>query len=381
MPDERYARQIGLFGPGGQKKLKKSRAIIIGANLLADFAIAALASLGVGTIFPVAYRRQNIRSFLPIGPNVRGYESFFRRFNDQLNVCSLQMDVASKDDAEALPYADVIIDTTHDDKSKYLVGKYAGHLGHVMLGYATDKFASVLHADHTSRLEDIVADYKPSHEDVGACAITAGLIADEVRKTLLPRSSETRNNISLDNIPYIGMGDVKTAIVGAGALGNWVGIGMSLMNIPATIYDDDEIEATNLNRQFMFYDSVGRKKAETLAEKLSSFGPGFNARNERFEKSFGERYSLIVSCVDNMATRMRLNDLAVNEKITLVNGGTDAYAGNVEAYVPGASACLSCQGGIISKPEEDSTSSCIKTAENSTVISNSRRNLNNVFYC
>ncbi len=367
--NKRYSRQLELFGINGQEKLRKSRVAVVGGNLLADFTLAALASLGVGTLFPVARERTAEKSFLPLERDVNSYQRFFREFDKEIKVHPLQAEITSQSGYALLPYSDVIIDVTHDPLSKHCVGTRGRERGEVLLGYASDRFASVLHARHTERLDDIVADYKPAPEHVAMCEITAGLLAEEVRKILMPQPRNGMKNTSLryqfDKQQY----SSKTAIVGAGALGTWVGIGMALMGIPATIIDDDVVDVTNLNRQFLYYDSVGKPKARVLAEKLSRIKLGYKARMERFCGKLDDGYELVISCVDNLNTRFLLNKLALNDDFCIVNGGTDPFVGNVEAYVPGVSACIACQGGTSDEAHEEKRASCT-VAEQSTVISN-----------
>jgi len=62
--------------------------------------------------------------------------------------------------------------------------------------------------------------------------------------------------------------NAKVAVVGAGALGNHVCLGLIGLGVGSIkIFDYDEIETHNLNRQSLFReDDIGQNKAESLAE-------------------------------------------------------------------------------------------------------------------
>ena len=64
--------------------------------------------------------------------------------------------------------------------------------------------------------------------------------------------------------------NAKVAVVGAGALGNHVCLGLIGLGIGSIkIYDYDEIETHNLNRQSLFReDDIGKNKAESLSHTI-----------------------------------------------------------------------------------------------------------------
>jgi molybdopterin/thiamine biosynthesis adenylyltransferase len=65
--------------------------------------------------------------------------------------------------------------------------------------------------------------------------------------------------------------------------------------------DPDVAETTNLNRQILFYDAVGKSKAETLAKRLkNSFGLKADSWIEYFKRQTDiSSYDVIFDCVDN----------------------------------------------------------------------------------
>ncbi len=361
----RYDRQISLFGYEGQEKLKNSKVSVIGSNLLSDFVISALASLGIGNIFLLANERKNKRSFLLNGAEIFYLKDFLKKFNNDVNFYPIYTNITRKNSTALIPKSDVVVDVTHDNKSKYYCAEIANK-NNVILGYATKDNGVVAHGKAVN-LENILDSFYENQEDVVSCEIIGGLIVDEIRKIILPKENEEKINYNIDfedaDVKRCG----KIGIVGAGALGNWVGIGLSLMDIKARIIDYDIIEETNLNRQFMFYNDVGSKKAKTLAKRLSLMGKKFKYSCKKFDGVLDRKYNLLISCVDNRLTRLILNNAAYDHRINLVNGGTDGFNGNVEIYIPGKNACLFCQGAI---PEKDNEKNSCIGAEPSSIISN-----------
>ncbi|MBI5355028.1 MAG: ThiF family adenylyltransferase [Candidatus Aenigmarchaeota archaeon] len=165
----------------------------------------------------------------------------------------------------------------------------------------------------------------------------------------------------------------KVLVVGAGALGNFVAMGLAELGVgKVDIIDDDTIEDTNLNRQILYYDSVGKGKAKTLARKTGYMNPGIsiNAFEKKFDENFDGNYDLIFDCVDNFATRALMSDFAARKKIPLVSGGTDWKGGQVAVYVPGK-ACLDCQMDLKkSAKKRDESQSCIYAPNPSVIFTN-----------
>jgi adenylyltransferase/sulfurtransferase len=176
----------------------------------------------------------------------------------------------------------------------------------------------------------------------------------------------------------------RVLIIGAGALGNFVGLELALLGVGhIQVYDHDTIEETNLNRQFLYIDSVGQKKAPTLAERLSHLNPQIDVKGmhmkidedtiEYLVKS-DQKPDVIVDCLDNFVTRAVLNRYCIENKIPLVSGGTSPMKGQVMVYLPGQTPCLDCQTGDLYEraeaEDESSRTSCIRDPNPSVVTTN-----------
>ena len=76
------------------------------------------------------------------------------------------------------------------------------------------------------------------------------------------------------------MGNVKTFMIGAGALGCEFAKAFALMGVGAgangsiTVTDNDNIEVSNLNRQFLFRkNNVGKPKSATACQIAQTMNP------------------------------------------------------------------------------------------------------------
>ncbi len=126
-------------------------------------------------------------------------------------------------------------------------------------------------------------------------------------------------------------------VVGAGALGVFVGLGLAYAGYRSiTFMDLDTVDMTNLNRQVFFYDAVGESKAGALSRKLNNlFQMDCKARVEDFTKHTDvASYDAVFDCVDNFETRIVLSEKCKDQDKLLVSGGTSVDAGQVVIYTP-----------------------------------------------
>ena len=144
------------------------------------------------------------------------------------------------------------------------------------------------------------------------------------------------------------------AIVGAGALGSWVGqalAGFGLKKI--IIIDPDLVEIHNLSRQLPFTnDDVGENKAFALKERIEERIPLDSTIVEASEEyvnrdnidiEIPEDVDIAFLCVDNARTRLIVNDYLVKQGIPFINGGTtEGIEGEVSFVQPGVTPCLRC---------------------------------------
>ncbi|MGE5345591.1 MAG: HesA/MoeB/ThiF family protein [Acidithiobacillales bacterium] len=176
------------------------------------------------------------------------------------------------------------------------------------------------------------------HFDDGALDLVAAGIALEETKNVLMERRLSEDAIAYDRPTMPARGaEPSVAIVGAGALGNFVGLGLAFAGLRSiTVIDPDTVDVTNLNRQVLLAGGIGRTKAEVLCERLHAlFGIETGARVASFRKDTEvSGYDAIFDCVDNFETRVILSETCRDERKVLISGGTGPREGQVIVFDP-----------------------------------------------
>lgn len=167
--------------------------------------------------------------------------------------------------------------------------------------------------------------------------IAAGIILEETKNLLFGgKKSPEVIRYRRSRFPPV-IQQPSLAIVGAGALGNFVGLGLALAGFKnMTFIDPDVIEVTNLNRQVFFSGAVGAGKAETLAARLNTW---FETRAVGVRDYFRDGSDIsgfdgIFDCVDNFDSRIALSEACAAAGKILISGGSDVARGQVVVYHP-----------------------------------------------
>ncbi len=160
-------------------------------------------------------------------------------------------------------------------------------------------------------------------------------------------------------------------VVGAGAIGcehlknmAMMGVGCSLKG-GVIVTDMDTIEVSNLNRQFLFRQKhVGKSKSLCAAQAAKTMNPSFNimAHENRVGKDTENIYSHefynelngVANALDNLETRLYVDDMCVNTGKPLLECGTLGTKGNVQTVVPHMTESY----GSSRDPPEDSIPMC-----------------------
>ena len=147
--------------------------------------------------------------------------------------------------------------------------------------------------------------------------------------------------------------NVNEFLVGAGAIGcemlkNWAMLGLATgPNGKITVADMDQIEKSNLNRQFLFRPKdVGRLKSEAAAEAVQAMNPDlggkFVIRPDRvgpdtehiFDESFWDRLDGVTNALDNVDARQYVDRRCVFFRKPLIDSGTLGTKGNTQVVLP-----------------------------------------------
>lgn len=116
-----------------------------------------------------------------------------------------------------------------------------------------------------------------------------------------------------------------------------------------SLYDDDRVEASNLNRQVLHQEGdLGEPKVESAARHLVQLAHAakVTAHAERIDCSNARElvaaHDVILDCADGLPTKFLLNDAAVLEDRPLIHGAVTGLSGQVLSVPKAGRPCLRC---------------------------------------
>ncbi|EKE04101.1 MAG: UBA/ThiF-type NAD/FAD binding protein [uncultured bacterium] len=142
----------------------------------------------------------------------------------------------------------------------------------------------------------------------------------------------------------------KVLICGAGGLGSTVISSLTSVGIGTIgIVDNDSIEISNLNRQFIHsFEKIGEAKVNSAKDWIGQYNPDINVKTYHVRLNLDncdeilKEYDVIVDCFDSFESKFTLNKACVRNKKILVHGGVTEFSGQVMTILPGKTACLNC---------------------------------------
>ena len=143
-------------------------------------------------------------------------------------------------------------------------------------------------------------------------------------------------------------------LVGAGAIGCEYLKLLALMgvatknNCTVTVTDNDCIENSNLNRQFLFKkEHIGKSKSLIACEEIKKINPEFNCENlqievreeneDIFNEDFYKKQDFVLIAVDNIKSRNYINNQCIYNKIKLIECGTLGENASSQLIIPSVS--------------------------------------------
>ena len=142
----------------------------------------------------------------------------------------------------------------------------------------------------------------------------------------------------------------KVLIAGAGGLGSPISIYLAAAGVGnLTIVDCDTVSVSNLNRQIMHGEKdVDRQKAQSAQETIAGLnsdivieGISEKISDDNVDDIVGDN-DLIVDAMDNVSTRLLLNQAAIKKNIPIFHGAVYGFDGRVTTIIPGQTPCLRC---------------------------------------
>lgn len=163
------------------------------------------------------------------------------------------------------------------------------------------------------------------------------------------------------------------AVVGAGGLGSWIGVGLARMGITKlTVIDADHFDRTNAPRQLMFGCDVGESKAHALTRNLAPHmtNPGvitgMAARVQEAVELMTDPPTAMVVGVDNNRARLFAARWCYLRQIPVVFVmlARDGQRAQVVCQLPGGP-CLSC---ALPNMDTESAAPCSAAAVSSCML-------------
>lgn len=149
------------------------------------------------------------------------------------------------------------------------------------------------------------------------------------------------------------LSNVKQFLVGAGAIGcemlkNWAMIGLATgPKGSISVTDNDQIEKSNLNRQFLFRSKdVGKAKSECASMAVQAMNPDLKGKivmmkdrvgqdtEHVFNETFWEELDGVTNALDNVDARTYVDRRCVFFHKPLLDSGTLGTKGNTQVVLP-----------------------------------------------
>ena len=152
------------------------------------------------------------------------------------------------------------------------------------------------------------------------------------------------------------LNDLNVFIIGAGALGCellkiFALMGISINNKSVTIItDNDLIETSNLNRQFLFRNKdIGKPKSKIASEQAKIMNRKFNCKylemyvnkdtEEFFNEKFWQNQNFIFTAVDSKTARKYIDNQCTKYSKHLIDTGTLGTSASCQVIVPFKTSC------------------------------------------
>lgn len=383
-----YIRNWGI----NQEKIRGGRITIIGASPLANYLCFYIAGLGLRNIRIIddALYSGNPNEFLvKKGYKVKSLEEHIKSINDDLYIEAVPL----KADKALIGSPDILIDLTNNPGIKNL-SQRAFSLNPQIKFYisasSSEDSCSMIVREDKSKLVSKINPLKNFNCLQGnySSGLMAAIILDEIRKIISPLDSD---KVTLGKINYnlecpkrffLGKNNPcrldspkgKILLCGAGGIGTYAALNLTLEGFDIDIFDGDIIEPHNISRQLFYHDFIGKKKAGTLRYKLKKITKKTKILAlDNFltpENIPSVPYDAMICCADNWQARKTLNDYAIESGIPLFNAAVTPFSAKAEAYLPNKNYCLNCRYDLDNLVKRDGRQSCADYYETNVVMTN-----------
>ena len=144
--------------------------------------------------------------------------------------------------------------------------------------------------------------------------------------------------------------NAKVLVCGTGGLGSTVIANLASLGVGNLgIVDDDILEISNLNRQYIHnLSAIGHVKTDSAKNWIENYNKDIKVvpykirLDENNYETIVKDYDIIVDCFDSFRSKFLLNDIAIKTDKPLVHGGVTEFRGQALTILPKKSACLRC---------------------------------------
>lgn len=153
----------------------------------------------------------------------------------------------------------------------------------------------------------------------------------------------SRNVCTLSKEECFAVKDLSICVIGCGGLGGYIIEMLGRLGIGhISAVDGDVFDETNLNRQLLATESLmGRGKAEIAGERMAEVNSevGLKVVPEFLTEENARRiiagHDVVMDALDNIGSRMILEEACSQENIPLVHGAIAGWYGQVAVVMPG----------------------------------------------
>ncbi|HHJ80483.1 MAG TPA: HesA/MoeB/ThiF family protein [Candidatus Tenderia electrophaga] len=138
------------------------------------------------------------------------------------------------------------------------------------------------------------------------------------------------------------LSQARAVIIGAGGLGSPVAMYLASSGVGhITIFDDDNVDLGNLQRQIAFTNNdIEKNKAQCLRNTLLALNPEIEVeaichRADTTQlRQITKNTDVLIDCCDNFTSRFSINQTSIDSKTPLVSGAAIRFQGQVAVFDP-----------------------------------------------
>jgi len=159
---------------------------------------------------------------------------------------------------------------------------------------------------------------------------------------MLKRYQKNMNMLSVEDIQKVNQ--TKVCVIGCGGLGGYVIESLARLGFETiTAVDKDVFDETNLNRQiYSNRRTIGLPKAQVTKKFIKNINTRCNintmtlAYDSRLGKKIIKNHDIVVDAVDNIETKLLLEQDCEDLNIPLIHGAIGGWYGQLAIVMPGS---------------------------------------------